>query len=528
MRRLDTRQHDFARRFEKLLLWQEDDLREIERSVAGIIADVRQRGDEALLEYTRTFDRFPITRETLAFSAAEADAAMVAADAFLVKTLESASRRIWDYHRWQMPTMGVSRFEDRTGVTLGQRLTPLARVGIYVPGGLASYPSTVLMNAIPARVAGVGEVVMVTPTPEGRIDPLILAAARLAGVDRIFRIGGAQAIAALAFGTDTVPAVDKIVGPGNHYVATAKRQLFGRVGIDMLAGPSEILVIADRDNDPSWLAADLLSQAEHDPSAQAILITDHSPLADAVEEELKAHLELLSRRDICRKSLADRGAIIVARDLQEACRLASQAAPEHLELAVADPEAYYLQVRSAGAIFLGRYTPEAIGDYVAGPSHVLPTGGSARFSSPLGVHDFIKRTSLIGCSPAALRGIGPAASRLARAEGLSAHRLSLDLRLLDLDPVRREPTGAADPPPTERPPPSVPAPSGSPIAGHPGLSPVSESTLAGLGVAGEASDNVGPGPALATLPLEGPSPTGNPGQTTAATNFGEASFQESP
>ncbi|MBF0283797.1 MAG: histidinol dehydrogenase [Magnetococcales bacterium] len=427
--RLSTGQADFAERFHRLIHWEEGDLSTIEQTVARIVAHVRQRGDAALADYTRQFDRIDLTPETLAFSEGEIAAFCAQVPPRELEALELAAQRIRAYHQWQMPEMGVKTYTDGEGAVLGQRLTPLDRVGLYVPGGRASYPSSVLMNAIPARVAGVRELVMVVPTPDNVVNPLILAAARLAGVDRVFRVGGAQAVAALAFGTASVPAVDKIVGPGNIYVATAKRQVFGQVGIDMIAGPSEILVIADAENDPRWIAADLLSQAEHDQDAQSILITDDPHFADAVERALRAHLETLSRRKICEDSLTGRGALIVARSLEEACVLASQVAPEHLELAVADPWRWMPSIRNAGAIFLGRHTPEAMGDYVAGPNHVLPTSGTARFSSPLGVYDFIKRSSVIACSPSSMRRIGPAASILAHSEGLTAHQLSVDLRL---------------------------------------------------------------------------------------------------
>ena len=429
IQRLDSGQPDFETRFSRLIQWDEGDQAAIEARVAAIVAEVRRSGDEAVIRYTQRFDRLELAPDAMAFSRAEIDRAVAGVDAAQRQALELAAERIRDYHRWQMPEMGVRHYRSPDGTLLGQRLLPLTRVGLYVPGGLASYPSSVLMNAIPARVAGVDELIMVVPTPDGVINPLVLAAAHIAGVDRIFRIGGAQAVAALAYGTRTVPRVDKVVGPGNIYVATAKRQVFGQVGIDMIAGPSEILVIADRDNDPRWLAADLLSQAEHDEAAQAILITDHPPLADAVAAALREHLTWLPRREICEKSLAGRGAIITVGDLSEACDLASRVAPEHLEMAVADPEAYLGRIHNAGAVFLGRHTPEAIGDYVAGPNHVLPTAGTARFSSPLGVFDFIKRTSLIGCTPASLAVIGPAASLLADGEGLGAHQLSVDLRL---------------------------------------------------------------------------------------------------
>ena len=390
---------------------------------------MRAEGDAALIRLTKKFDAVDLTPETLLFSRDEIQSALAGLDPADRRALGTASQRIQTYHQWQMPEMGVSSFQDDTGTQLGQRLTPMGRVGLYVPGGLASYPSSVLMNALPARVAGVSELAMVVPTPRGVVNPLVLAAAAMAGVEEIYRIGGAQAVAALAYGTATIKPVDKIVGPGNIYVATAKRQLFGQVGIDMIAGPSEILVIADSENDPHWLAADLLSQAEHDVSARAMLMTDDPVLADAVEEALRERLPTLERRDICAVSLAKCGAIITVRDLAEACRLASTMAPEHLELAIADPQAALPQIHNAGAIFLGRYTPEAVGDYVAGPNHVLPTGGTARFSSPLGVHDFIKRTSLIGCTPESVAIIGPTAARLAASEGLTAHKRSVDLRL---------------------------------------------------------------------------------------------------
>ncbi|MBF0424585.1 MAG: histidinol dehydrogenase [Magnetococcales bacterium] len=429
IRRLHTRDPGFRETFTRLLRWESDSMAAIEQTVAEIIAAVRRQGDQALIDYTRRFDRINLTPTTLAFSPTEIDHLTNQTTAADRAALELAAKRIEHYHRWQMPAMGVHTFRDATGTLLGQRLTPMRRVGLYVPGGLASYPSTVLMNAIPARVAGVTDLAMVVPTPDGVVNPMLLMAARLAGIGQIFRIGGAQAIAALACGTATIPAVDKIVGPGNIYVATAKRQLYGQVGIDMIAGPSEILIIADRENDPAWLAADLLSQAEHDASAQAILLTDAPDLADAVDGALQAHLAHLERHAICRQSLAERGAIIVVRDLDEACTLATEIAPEHLELAVADPEGLLPRIGDAGAIFLGRHTPEAIGDYVAGPSHVLPTSGTARFSSPLGVFDFIKRSSLIGGTAASFASIGPAAARLATGEGLTAHRLSLDCRL---------------------------------------------------------------------------------------------------
>ena len=429
IQRLSSSQPNFEEQFTHLLQWNAGDLSAIERSVAEIINTVREQGDTALLSYTSRFDRIDLTPATMEFSAAEITAACNALSAAQRSALQTAAARIQAYHLWQKPQMGIHYERDAAGTLLGQRLSPIQKVGLYVPGGLAAYPSSVLMNAIPARVAGVTELIMVVPTPDGKVNPLILAAAHEVGIDRIFRIGGAQAIAALAYGTETVPAVDKIVGPGNIYVATAKRQLFGKVGIDMIAGPSEILVIADRENNPDWIAADLLSQAEHDESAQSILITDDGAFADAVELALQHHLQHLERRAICAKALAQRGAIILVPDLVTGCALASRVAPEHLELAVADPERLLPQIGNAGAIFLGRYTPEAIGDYIAGPNHVLPTAGTARFSSPLGVYDFIKRSSLIGCSAHSIRSIGPHAAIFAASEGLTAHQLSVELRL---------------------------------------------------------------------------------------------------
>lgn len=427
--RLDTAQEDFPNIYKRLLQWDAGDQAKIETVVAEIITAVRVRGDQAVIDYTSRFDKVDLTPQNMAFSPAEIDAAVAKCSKEVLQALDLAAGRIRSYHEWQMPKMGVDSYIDASGTLLGQRVDPIQRAGLYVPGGLASYPSSVLMNAIPAKVAGVAELVMVVPTPRGAVNPLVLAAAKVSGVDEIYKIGGAQGVAALAYGTETIGGVDKIVGPGNIYVATAKRQVFGRVGIDMIAGPSEIMIVADKDNDPAWLAADLLSQAEHDEIAQSILLTDSPELADAVERELARKLETISRRQICKKALASRGAIIITRDLDEACALASQAASEHLELAVADPEAMLPLIKNAGAIFMGRFTPEPIGDYIAGPNHVLPTEGTARFSSPLGVFDFIKRTSLIKCSQDSFAKIGPAASQLAASEGLTAHKLSVDLRL---------------------------------------------------------------------------------------------------
>ncbi|MEO5362427.1 MAG: histidinol dehydrogenase [Magnetococcus sp. DMHC-8] len=427
--RLDSRQADFQAKFASLLQLSSSQSAELEQQVAAIIAQVRREGDAALIRLTERFDRVTLTPERMAFSVAEVDAACRQVPDEEMQALQTAAERIRAYHQWQMPALGVQHYRDASGMLLGQRWDAIERVGLYVPGGLASYPSSVLMNALPAQVAGVAELVMVVPTPDGLINPLVLAAARVAGVKEIYRVGGAQAIAALAYGDTTLPRVDKIVGPGNIWVATAKRQVFGQVGIDMIAGPSEILIIADRESNPEWLAADLLSQAEHDELAQAILITDHPPLADAVALQLDRLMRTLNRQAICRTALANRGALIIVRDLAEACQLASQAAPEHLELSLTDPEAALPLIRHAGAIFLGRHTPEAIGDYVAGPNHVLPTGGTARFSSPLGVYDFLKRSSLLGGDHTALRQIGPVAARLAHSEGLTAHQYSVEVRL---------------------------------------------------------------------------------------------------
>lgn len=424
---LDTTDPGFEAAFATLLGQKREDAPDVDAAVAAIIADVRRRGDAAVIELTARFDRLDLTPATLAFSAAEIDAAVAQVSPEDRAALELAADRIRAYHERQMPA--DAQWTDAAGATLGWRWTPVSAAGLYVPGGLASYPSSVLMNAIPARVAGVERLVVVCPTPDGVVNPLVLLAARLAGVDAIYRIGGAQAIAALAYGTATIQPVDKITGPGNAYVAAAKRRVFGKVGIDMIAGPSEILVIADRDNNPDWIALDLLSQAEHDESAQSILITDDAAFGRAVAAAVDTRLETLDRRAIAGASWRDFGAVIVTRDLAEAAALSDRVAPEHLELCVADPEALAGRVRHAGAIFLGAYTPEAIGDYAGGPNHVLPTARSARFSSGLSVMDFIKRTTLARMSPSALAAIGPAAERLAISEGLQAHGLSVRARL---------------------------------------------------------------------------------------------------
>lgn len=416
----------FEEEFVKLLGMKRESDADVDAAVADIIADVRARGDEAVCEYTNRFDRLNIDAKGMVVTKEEVDAAIKEIDADLLKSLELAAERIGSYHAKQMPA--DERYTDATGVELGWRWRPVTAAGLYVPGGLASYPSSVLMNAIPAKVAGVERLVMVVPTPDNKMNPLVLAAARIAGVDEIYRIGGAQAVAALAYGTETIKPVDKIVGPGNAFVAAAKRRVFGQVGIDMIAGPSEILVVADGSNDPSWVAADLLSQAEHDPVAQSILITDDAEFADRVQDAIDKHLETLPRAEIAGASWRDFGAIVLVENLSQAPALVDRIAPEHLELAVDDPDALAEEIHHAGAIFLGRYTPEAIGDYVAGPNHVLPTARSARFSSGLGVLDFIKRSSLIKCTPESLAKIGPAAIALAESEGLQAHGLSVAIR----------------------------------------------------------------------------------------------------
>lgn len=424
---LSTSDADFETRFTALLGAKREDSPDVDDAVAGIIADVRARGDAALLELTAKFDRLKLTAETLAFTREEVDAHCAQVPPAEKQALETAAQRIRAYHVRQMPEDAF--WTDPDGASLGWRWTAVSAAGLYVPGGLASYPSSVLMNAIPAKVAGVERLAIAVPTPEGKVNPLVLMAARLAGVDEIYRIGGAQAIAALAYGTESVAPVDKITGPGNAYVAAAKRRVFGKVGIDMIAGPSEILVIADADNDPDWLALDLLSQAEHDESAQSILITDSPELAKAVAEAVEKRLETLERREIAGASWRDYGAVITVANLEEAAALSNRIAPEHLEICTAEPLELSKLCQHAGAIFLGGWTPEAIGDYVGGPNHVLPTARSARFSSGLSVMDFLKRTTLAQMTPAALKAIGPAAERLAISESLEAHGLSVRARL---------------------------------------------------------------------------------------------------
>ncbi len=424
---LTTADPGFEAAFQRLLGQKREEAEDVDQAVAAIIADVRNRGDAAVIDLTARFDRLTLTPDRLAFSPDEIEAEIARVSPEDRAALELAADRIRSYHARQKPQ--DESWTDSTGATLGWRWTPVSAAGLYVPGGLASYPSSVLMNAIPAKVAGVGRLVIACPTPGGVVNPLVLLAARIAGVDQVYRIGGAQAIAALAYGTETIAPVDKITGPGNAFVAAAKRRVFGRVGIDMIAGPSEILVIADADNDPDWIALDLLSQAEHDESAQSILVTTSAAFGQAVADAVARRLETLERRAIAGASWAQHGAVIVTRDLTEAAELSNRVAPEHLELCTADPEALAQQITHAGAIFLGQYTPEAIGDYIGGPNHVLPTARSARFSSGLSVLDFMKRTTLARMTPEALKAIGPAAERLAQSESLEAHGLSVRARL---------------------------------------------------------------------------------------------------
>jgi histidinol dehydrogenase len=424
---LRTRDKGFEAAFAALLAAKRETDADVDEAVAAIIDDVRKRGDRALIDYTERFDRVSLTPATLRLPADEIADAAAKAESETVAALKLAAARIESFHRKQLP-QGID-YTDASGVRLGMRWRKLASAGLYVPGGTAAYPSSVLMNAIPARVAGVGRLVMAVPAPDGVLNPLVMAAASLVGVEEIYRIGGAQAVAALAYGTTTIAPVDKIVGPGNAYVAAAKRLVFGQVGIDMIAGPSEILVVADSNNDPAWIAADLLSQAEHDLAAQAILVTDDADFAAAVARAVEGHLTTLPRAAIARGSWDAHGAIIVVRDWDEAVALVDRIAPEHLELAIDGAEDFSERVSHAGAIFLGRYAPEAIGDYIAGPNHVLPTARSARFASGLSVFDFLKRTTLVGCDADGLAALAPAAIRLAEAEGLDAHALSLSIRL---------------------------------------------------------------------------------------------------
>ena len=425
--RLDSQNADFSERFRDLLAQKRETAQDVEQAVRAIIADVAARGDRALFELTARFDRIDLAKPGLRVTVAEIDAAEKACDGTARAALKLARDRIEAYHRRQMPA--GDRFTDALGVELGVKWTAIEAVGLYVPGGTASYPSSVLMNAVPAKVAGVPRLAMVVPAPDGKLNPLVLAAARLAGVDEIYRVGGAQAVAALAYGTETIAPVAKIVGPGNAYVAAAKRCVFGKVGIDMIAGPSEVLILADRTANADWVAADLLAQAEHDETAQSILITDDAALGVQVEKAVEAQLKTLARAKVAGASWSSFGASIVVRKLDEAVALVDRLAPEHLEIMAADAERLAAHIRNAGAIFIGAYTPEAIGDYVGGSNHVLPTARSARFSSGLSVHDFMKRTSLLKCGVEQLRALGPAAITLGEAEGLGAHARSVAIHL---------------------------------------------------------------------------------------------------
>jgi len=425
--RLDSQSADFATRFSAFLGVKREAAQDVEQTVRGIIDAVRTRGDAALFELTAKFDRIDLSKTGLRVAAAEIDAAEKLCSDEALAALKLARSRIEAYHRRQKPA--DDRFTDALGVEMGSRWTAIEAVGLYVPGGTAAYPSSVLMNAVPAKVAGCARLVMVVPAPDGKLNPLVLAAAKLAGVDEVYRIGGAQAVAALAYGTESIAPVAKIVGPGNAYVAAAKRLVFGQVGIDMIAGPSEVLILADKTGNPDWIAADLLAQAEHDASAQSILITDDADLASEVEKAVESQLKTLPRASTAAASWRDFGAIIMVPKLDDAIALVDRLAPEHLEIATEDAEALSAKIRNAGAIFIGAHTPEAIGDYVAGSNHVLPTSRSARFSSGLGVLDFMKRTSILKCGPEQLRALGPAAIALGTAEGLAAHARSVAIRL---------------------------------------------------------------------------------------------------
>ena len=428
IRRLNAQDADFNTQLDQLLSWESVSDAGVNQRVLDIIDNVRSRGDAALVDYTRQFDSLDVAQMSdLILNRERLELALTRITPEQRSALETAARRVREYHERQVQDSW--RYTEADGTVLGQKVTPLDRAGLYVPGGKASYPSSVLMNAIPAKVAGVREVVMVVPTPRGEINELVLAAAAIAGVDRVFTIGGAQAVAALAYGTESVPPVDKIVGPGNIYVATAKRHVFGKVGIDMIAGPSEILVVCDGKTDPDWIAMDLFSQAEHDEDAQSILLSPDADFLDRVEQSMQRLLPTLEREAIARVSLRERGALIHVADMTQAIEVANRIAPEHLELSVDNPEELLPQVRHAGAIFMGRYTAEALGDYCAGPNHVLPTSGTARFSSPLGVYDFQKRSSIIYCSPEGASELGKTASVLARGESLTAHACSAEHRI---------------------------------------------------------------------------------------------------
>ncbi|MGO1233376.1 MAG: histidinol dehydrogenase [Marinobacter sp.] len=428
--RLNASQSDFDSALAKLLEWDDSVDHQVNESVRHILHEVKTRGDAAVMEFTEKFDRLKVSSMSeLEISQDRLHAALDKIPQDQREGLEKAAERIRDYHERQ--NQQSWQYQDEDGTILGQKVTPVDRAGLYVPGGKAAYPSSVLMNAIPAKVAGVGQLIMVVPTPDGVVNDMVLAAAAIAGVDRVFALGGAQAVAALAYGTETVPAVDKIVGPGNIFVATAKREVFGVVGIDMIAGPSEILVICDGKTDPDWIAMDLFSQAEHDEQAQSILVSPDADFLDAVEASINKLLPTMEREEIIRTSMTSRGALIQVADMKEAAEVSNRIAPEHLELSVEDPQAMLDDIRHAGAIFMGRHTAEALGDYCAGPNHVLPTSGTARFSSPLGVYDFQKRSSLIGFSPEGADRMGRVASVLARGEGLTAHARSAEYRIKD-------------------------------------------------------------------------------------------------
>ena len=430
IKRLNASQSDFDSELSRLLAWDDSVDQSVNESVRHILHQVKTRGDAAVLEFTEKFDRLKVgSVAELEISQERLQQALTTIPEDQRLALEKAAERVRDYHERQ--NQASWQYQDDDGTVLGQKVTPLDRAGLYVPGGKAAYPSSVIMNAVPAKVAGVGEVIMVVPTPDGVVNDMVLAAAAIAGVDRVFCVGGAQAVAALAYGTETIPAVDKIVGPGNIFVATAKREVFGTVGIDMIAGPSEILVICDGQTDPDWIAMDLFSQAEHDEQAQSILISPDAAFLDAVEKSINALLPTMERADIIRTSMTDRAALIQVADLKEAAAVSNRIAPEHLELSVENPTDMLDDIRHAGAIFMGRYTAEALGDYCAGPNHVLPTSGTARFSSPLGVYDFQKRSSIIGFSAPGADRMGRVASVLARGEGLTAHARSAEYRVND-------------------------------------------------------------------------------------------------
>lgn len=428
IKRLNTSQNDYQSQMETLLAWEGVSDDQVNTTVRDIIKNIRLRGDEALVEYTNKFDRMNVSSmKELTFNQEQIDTAYNTIPADQRQALELAAERVRSYHKHQI--MESWSYTEEDGTLLGQQITPLDRVGLYVPGGKATYPSSVLMNAIPAKVAGVEEIVMVVPTPDGVVNDMVLAAAKIAGVDTVFAVGGAQAVAALAYGTETVPGVDKVVGPGNIYVATAKSMVFGRVGIDMIAGPSEILVVCDGKTDPDWIAMDLFSQAEHDEDAQSILLSWDEKFLDDVQASIEKLLPTMERKDIINTSLSDRGALILVKDENEAIDVSNFIAPEHLELSVEDPQAMAKKIKHAGAIFMGRYTAEALGDYCAGPNHVLPTSRTARFSSPLGVYDFQKRSSLIMCSADGASELGKTASILGRGESLTAHARSAEYRI---------------------------------------------------------------------------------------------------